>query len=173
MMSEALSQPVVLNGDLEKARERLMHCCASTRWVEAMLAHRPFRDLKHVYDCAAVCWRGLARADWLEAFSQHPRIGDLQRARLRDDAERAWAEVEQSGATRAAESVRLALSEGNHEYEKRFGYAFIVCATGKSGEEMLGILRKRLSNPPEAELAIAAAEQEKITRIRLEKLLSQ
>ena len=172
-MSEPRSQLDVLNSDPEKARAGLLHCCASTGWVEAMLAHRPFRDPKHVYDCAAICWRRLERADWLEAFSQHPRIGDLRGARPLDDTERAWAEGEQSGAARAAESVRLALAEGNREYEMKFGYVFIVCATGKSGEEMLALLRKRLNNRPEAELAIAAAEEEKITRIRLETLLSQ
>ena len=172
-MSKPLSQLEVLNGYAEKAREGLMHCCSSTRWVEAMLAQRPFRDPKHVYDCAAICWQRLARADWLEAFSQHPRIGDLRGARSLDDTERTWAEGEQSGAARAAESVRLALAEGNREYEMKFGHVFIVCATGKSGEEMLALLRQRLNHPPEAELAIAAAEEEKITRIRLEKLLSQ
>jgi len=172
-MSEPRLQLDVLNGDPEKAREFLLHCCAGARWVEAMLAHRPFRDPKHVYDCAAICWRRLERADWLEAFSQHPRIGDLSGARALGDTERAWAEGEQSGAARAAESVRLALAEGNREYERKFGHVFIVCATGKSGEEMLALLRQRLNHPPEAELAIAAAEEEKITRIRLEKLLSQ
>ncbi len=158
-----------LNGDAKIAREHLMRCCGSTRWVEAMLNQRPFRNEQHVYNCAALCWRQLGRKDWLEAFSHHPRIGDL---RGTHGTHRAWAEGEQAGATRAEQSVRTALAEANREYEKKFGHVFLICATGKSGEEMLGLLRNRLCNNPETELAIAAAEQEKITRIRLEKLLS-
>lgn len=167
-----MSKLDALNGESKTAREHLRRCCGSARWVESMIRQRPFRHPEHVHDCARLCWRQLGREDWLEAFSQHPRIGDLRGSRSLDGAERAWAEGEQAGATGAEESVRAALAEANREYETRFGYVFLVCATGKTGEEMLGLLRQRLSNGAETELAIAAAEQEKITRIRLEKLLS-
>lgn len=159
------------NRDPRIARRNLIHCCGSTRWVDAMIARVPFEGPKHLYDCASDCWRALRRDDWLEAFSRHPRIGEAPGKRPLDAAERNWAEKEQSGAAAAGDPVRAALAEGNREYEARFGYVFIVCATGKSGEEMLSLLRMRLKNEPEAELAVAAAEQEKITRIRLERLL--
>lgn len=172
MKAHSASGLDALNGDSTGAREQLMRCCGSTRWVDAMLGQRPFRDAKHLYECAGLCWRRLGREDWLEAFSKHPRIGDTRGVHSRRAGERAWAEGEQAGAARAGESVRVELAEKNLTYEAKFGYVFLVCATGKSGEEMLGLLRQRLGHQPEVELAIAAAEQEKITRIRLEKLLS-
>jgi 2-oxo-4-hydroxy-4-carboxy-5-ureidoimidazoline decarboxylase len=134
-----------------------------------MLSQRPFRNNQHVYESARLGWRQLSPAAWLEAFSRHPRIGDLSGSRV---ADRAWAEGEQRGAAVADASVRAALAEGNREYEGKFGFVFLICATGKSGLEMLESLRRRQNNNRETELAIAAEEQEKITRIRLEKLLS-
>jgi OHCU decarboxylase len=171
MNEHRLPQLEAFNGDPQTARQHLIHCCGSTRWVEAMLGERPFESPQHLYDCASDCWRKLRREDWLEAFSRHPRIGEAPARRALDAAERLWAEKEQSGAAAAGNSVRAALAEENRPYEDKFGYVFIVCATGKSGEEMLSLLRMRLSNEAEVELAIAAAEQEKITRIRLERLL--
>jgi 2-oxo-4-hydroxy-4-carboxy-5-ureidoimidazoline decarboxylase len=160
-----------VNGETEAARERLTRCCGSGRWVTGMLGHRPFRDPAHLYQCAIDCWQQLDREDWLEAFSHHPRIGELRSATGLDSTQRAWAEREQSGAAAAEASVGTALAEGNRQYEAKFGHVFLVCASGKSGAEMLSLLRQRLKNSPETELAIAAREQEKITRIRLEKLL--
>jgi 2-oxo-4-hydroxy-4-carboxy-5-ureidoimidazoline decarboxylase len=172
-MKENRAPPLdALNGDSKIARQHLIRCCGSTRWVEAMLGRRPFESSQRVLDCASDSWRSLRPEDWLEAFSHHPRIGEAPARRSLDGTERDWAEKEQSGATAADSSIRAALDEGNRQYEARFGYLFIVCATGKSGEEMLSLLRTRLKNAPEVELAIAAGEQEKITRIRLEKLLS-
>jgi len=171
MKEQRVPQLDVFNGESQIARQHLIHCCGSTRWVEAMIAQRPFGSSKHLYDCASDCWRTLRRDDWLEAFSRHPRIGEAPGKRALDAAERRWAEKEQSGAAAAGGPVRADLAEGNGEYEARFGYVFIVCATGKSGEEMLRLLRMRLKNEPEVELAVAAAEQEKITRIRLERVL--
>ena len=118
---------------------------------------------------------GLEREDWLEAFAGHPKIGDLDalRRKLGVAAERADAELagsEQIGTARAADDVLRALHRGNRRYEQRFGYIFIVCATGKSADEMLGLLEARLENDSERELEIAAGEQRKITHLRLEKL---
>lgn len=163
----------VLNGHPDLAREHLARCCGSRRWVEAMLRQRPFRDAAHLYRCASDCWRKLAREDWLEAFSHHPRIGELDSAPALDTTQRAWAQGEQSGAAEADGGVRAALARGNREYEAKFGYVFLVCATGRTGAQMLAWLEERLRNDADTEIAIAAAEQEKITRLRLEKLLSR
>ncbi len=109
-------------------------------------------------------WRSLAPADWLEAFAAHPKIGERARSS-------SWSDREQSGMRSAAEDVRGRLASGNAEYESRFGYIFIVCATGKTAEEMVAALEARLANDPAAELGIAAEEQRKITGIRLAKLM--
>jgi 2-oxo-4-hydroxy-4-carboxy-5-ureidoimidazoline decarboxylase len=107
----------------------------------------------------------------LEAFKIHPRIGDIESLRKKFASTASWASDEQSGASEAAEDVLHELSEGNDHYEKKFGYIFIVCATGKSATEMLTLLKNRLHNNPEAEFAIACEEQKKITNLRLDKLL--
>jgi 2-oxo-4-hydroxy-4-carboxy-5-ureidoimidazoline decarboxylase len=156
----------------EEARASLMRCCGSSRWVERMLAARPFRDRERLFAAASRSWRALDVADWDEAFSHHPRIGEPGSASATATATTTWASNEQAGATRAADDVRAAIAEGNHAYEAKFGRIYLVCATGKSGEELLAILRSRLENDPETEVNISAFEQEKITRLRLEKLLS-
>ncbi len=112
----------------------------------------------------------LAPADWLEAFAAHPKIGDRDALRAKFAATAAWSAIEQAGVDGAPEEVLDALADANDRYHERFGYIFIVCATGKTAEEMLALIRERLSNDPEVELRTAAAEQAKIARIRLEKL---
>lgn len=155
-----------------EARAALLRCCGSSRWAERMLAKRPFRDRERLFEAASRIWSELSPADWDEAFSHHPRIGEPGRIAAAAASTATWASGEQAGATRSSEEVRAAIAEGNREYEARFGRIYLVCATGKSGEELLAILRSRLGNDPETELRVAAGEQEKITRIRLEKLLS-
>lgn len=151
----------------------LTACCGARRWVEAMLAARPFGDLEGLHARAEEAADRLDRADWLEAFSHHPRIGDLAALRARFGARSGgWSEGEQEGMARTSEEVIVALGEGNRRYEERFGHLFIVCATGKSAAEMLALLEARLANDPDVELRIAAAEQRKITRLRLDKLLA-
>jgi 2-oxo-4-hydroxy-4-carboxy-5-ureidoimidazoline decarboxylase len=147
-------------------------CCAAGAWVEAMVARRPFRDTAQLATAAEDAARALATKDWLEAFAGHPRIGERSLGD-RHASTAAWAMQEQSGTAAAAETVTRALREGNQAYEDRFGYGFIVCATGKSAEEMLAVLERRLSNDPDHELRTAAEEQMKITRLRLEKLLAE
>jgi 2-oxo-4-hydroxy-4-carboxy-5-ureidoimidazoline decarboxylase len=156
----------------DEARADLARCCGATRWVESMLARRPFADDAAMLAAAEEAFRGLGADDWREAFGHHPRIGDLDGLRAKFASTRTWAAGEQAGAATADEGVLRALAAGNRDYEERFGHIFIVCATGRSAGEMLGLLQERLSNPPEAELRIAAAEQEKITRLRLAKLIA-
>lgn len=150
--------------------ETLRRCCGSTEWARQMAERRPFRNRGELCAVAAEIWRGLNRIDWLEAFAAHPRIGDIDALRRRFATTGSWAAEEQAGTAVATESTLQALSDGNRAYEARFGHIFIVCATDKSAEEMLAILRRRLGNEPEVELREAAWEQEQITRLRLERL---
>jgi 2-oxo-4-hydroxy-4-carboxy-5-ureidoimidazoline decarboxylase len=153
--------------------EQLARCCGSKRWVERMLASQPFADAAALLQAADDVWSSLEPAAWLEAFSHHPKIGGKDALREKFAATRTWAQGEQAGVKQADEAVLEALARGNAEYEARFHHIFIVCATGKTAAEMLALLRARLPNTLEEELRIAAAEQAKITRLRLEKLLSQ
>jgi 2-oxo-4-hydroxy-4-carboxy-5-ureidoimidazoline decarboxylase len=146
-----------------QARELLRECCGSSRWVEAMVARRPFGSRAAAFDAADEIWASLDGADWREAFAHHPRIGEQTTSSV--------AAKEQSGVSGAADDVRHALAKANRDYEQRFGYIYIVCATGKSAEEMLAIAQARLQNDPDKELLMAAEEQRKITRLRLQKLL--
>lgn len=151
----------------EAAREMLSRACGSSRWVERMLARRPFgRDAK-LLQVARVEWFGLTEADWLEAFSQHPRIGDRASLEARFPATHDLSAREQGGVSAARAETIDALAAANQLYYERFGFIFIVCATGKSADEMLALLRSRLSNDRAAELRIAAEEQAKITALRL------
>ena len=154
----------------EEAIASFRRCCGSTRWSERMARLRPFDSEAAVFETAERIWWELDSADWLEAFAAHPRIGDRDAMRAKFAATAAWSAREQSGVDGAAEDVLQALAEENTRYHERFGYIFIVSATGKTAAEMLALLRERLSNEPGREIAVAAAEQAKITRLRLEKL---
>lgn len=156
-----------------QAAEALERCCGSRRWVSAMLALRPFDSSEALYNAADQVWQGLSRADYLEAFAHHPAIGaDVETLRDRFASTAGWSSQEQAGVQAADENTLLALRDGNVRYRNRFGYVFLVCATGKSAAEMLDLLQARIENSAAQELAVAAAEHEKITRIRLAKLSS-
>ena len=146
----------------------LSACCASRRWAERMAALRPFPLPEALLAAADESWWRLEPADWREAFAAHPRIGEQGAA---GHADRGWSAGEQAGAAgmEAARAERLAAL--NRRYEERFGWVYLVCASGRSGDEMLEILERRLGDDPEHELRVAAAEQAKITRLRLGKLL--
>lgn len=159
------------NLDANAATAVFQRCCGSSRWAAAMAASRPFTDLEHLHRAADLRWAEASRADVLEAFGHHPKIGaDIDSLRQKFSATATWSEGEQRGVAQANEAVLLGLRDGNVAYEKRFGYIFIVCATGKSAAEMLEILNSRIDNDPETEFAIARGEQAKITHIRLDKL---
>lgn len=156
---------------LDDARVSLTRCCGAARWVNGMLAKRPFGSDAALFDAAERVWATMAPADVLEALTHHPRIGaDLDELRQRYGATAQWAAGEQAGAAAADESTLHALRDGNLRYQARFGHMFVVCATGKSAAEMLALLEARLPNGAAAELQVAAIEQAKITLIRLEKL---
>jgi OHCU decarboxylase len=151
-----------------RAEEEFLQCCGSKGWARAMALRRPFASFDRLLQAAAEIWRGLDAADWLEAFQAHPRIGE--RKAPVPTASAAWSAQEQSGMSRAQTGVASALEEANQEYAEKFGFIFIICATGKTAEEMLENLRSRLSNSPEHELRVAVEEQNKITLLRLKRL---
>lgn len=151
----------------EDARAELLRCCHSRRWAHAMNEARPFADTDELFERAESAWWELEPSDWLEAFAAHPRIGD----RPDEGSTTAeWSSAEQAGMSSADATVQDIMAAGNRLYEDRFGHVFLICASGRTGEEMAGELTRRLQNTPEAELRTAAGEQAKITRLRLERL---
>lgn len=153
-------------------REAFLRCCGSSAWVNEMTARVPFSTKESLLETGDEVWTKLTQKDWLEAFQHHPRIGDIDSLKEKFANTAKWAAGEQASVKQASSQTLEKLAEGNKQYEERFGYIFIVCATGKSADEMLNMLQSRLQNSAAEEIKIAAAEQAKITRIRLEKLLS-
>jgi 2-oxo-4-hydroxy-4-carboxy-5-ureidoimidazoline decarboxylase len=154
----------------EEAIASFRRCCGSARWSEQMARLRPFDSEASLFEAAGRVWWHLDPVDWLEAFAAHPKIGDKDAMWAKFAATADWSAREQSGVDGASDETLQALADDNEQYHERFGYLFIVCATGKTAEEMLALLRERLSNDPDREIRVAAAEQAKITRIRLEKI---
>jgi OHCU decarboxylase len=156
----------------DQAERELLTCCGSRAWARRVADARPYPEPDALFATSDRAWWELDEADWREAFRSHPKIGEKKAEAGQTGREQAWSAGEQAGMTSAADAVRDALSEGNRAYEARFGFIYIVCASGKSADEMLALLRSRLDNDPADEIRVAAEEQRKITRIRLEKLLA-
>ena len=156
---------------LESSQKKalLRQCCGSTAWVDKMLTIPPAEDLIDLFEDAEEKWYECNEDDWKEAFKHHPKIGDIDSLRKKFSSDQ-FAGAEQSSVTQASEKILESLTTANQEYEEKFGYIFIVCASGKSADEMLEILNSRLKNEPEQEIKIAMDEQSKITRLRLERL---
>ena len=153
------------------AQAEFLKCCGSRRWADMMTEARPFADLESLLAKAGSVWWSLSQDDWLEAFRAHPRIGQKKAAATQSQQAQSWSAQEQSGVQDSAFQTKAELAERNTAYEARFGFIFIVCATGKSAGDMLSILNRRLQNDSATELRIAAEEQRKITELRLRKLL--
>ena len=149
----------------------LSKCCGALCWVEKMTSIFPVYDSTELLDKAEKIWFSCNEMDWREAFKQHPRIGDINSLKEKFETTSNWAEREQSGVLETSQTVLESLARANTYYEDKFGYIFIVCATGKSAEEMLSMLESRLKNKPGDEIKVAMREQNKITKIRLQKLL--
>lgn len=156
----------------EAAVEIFTRCCGATRWAQGMAARRPFQTEQEVFTASDQLLDDLSDEDWLEAFRHHPKIGDISALRAKFASTATWAQGEQSGTASASEKVLQGLAQGNADYEAKFGFIFIICATGKSAAEMLEALQARLPNEAAMELRVAAGEQRKITRLRLAKLLA-
>ncbi|KAG1699680.1 hypothetical protein DVH05_012572 [Phytophthora capsici] len=147
--------------------QKLLHCCGSKRWVSEMAKKFPLRDFEDLCQAAKEVEASMTREDWLEAFAAHPMIGRTKKP-IKE-----WEAQEQKATKNADDAVLDRLEELNEAYYKKFGYIYIVCATGKSAAEMLRILESRVNNSPGHELSVAADEQSKITEIRLKKLLQE
>lgn len=155
----------------ETAEARFFDCCGSQKWARMMSEARPFADVAALFEQAEQIWKSFGTQDWLEAFAAHPKIGTRQAAPKQPAQSVRWSRSEQSGTHAATDLILTELAETNRLYQEKFGYIFIVCATGKSAEEMLELCLQRYSNAAGAELRNAAEEQRKITEIRLKKLL--
>jgi 2-oxo-4-hydroxy-4-carboxy-5-ureidoimidazoline decarboxylase len=158
---------------IEQAVKEILPCCGSNAWANGMTAQRPFPEDATLLAVSDQIWRNLTEADWMEAFRSHPRIGESRAPVSVPTQSATWSKREQQSLTAAGDAVKIALAEANREYEGRFGHIFIVCATGKSGPEILEILRLRLENDKRSELQEAAEQQRQITQIRLKRWLSE
>jgi len=154
-----------------EATAEFLKCCGSEVWARRMAESRPFESPEQLTLRASEIWRTLDRDDWLEAFRSHPKIGGKKAVENVSQQSRAWSGEEQSGVKDASQQALSELALLNKQYDERFGFIFIVCATGKTSDEMLAILKLRLGNNAETEIRVAASEQERITEIRLRKLL--
>ena len=155
----------------EQAQAEFLKCCGSKRWAARMSAERPFENIEEMVTTADRIWWTLDSSDWLEAFDSHPRIGEKKAAAPVARESLSWSETEQSGTHDSTQQTMEELAELNRKYQEKFGFIYIICATGKSADEMLAILRDRLGNDPATELRSAATEQAKITTLRLNKLI--
>jgi 2-oxo-4-hydroxy-4-carboxy-5-ureidoimidazoline decarboxylase len=166
--------------DEATALAQMLACCGARRWAQALVAQRPIPNQEELFAAADRIWAAMEEPDWREAFACHPRIGGGigERKAAHAGAQsaapqfEAWSAQEQSAAAQAAARVREELARGNAEYEERFGFTYIVCATGRSAEEMLAILNRRLGSDLAAELREAAEQQRQITQIRLRKWMA-
>lgn len=156
-----------------EAEAELLKCCGSARWARRVAAERPFAGAREMFDAAERIWWELDEPDWLEAFRSHPQIGEKKAEVDQQPLARRWSEQEQSGTSSASRETMNALATGNRIYQEKFGYIYIVCATGKTSDEMLAILNERLHHDADAELRVAAEEQRRITALRLQKLLTK
>ncbi len=156
----------------EEAAREILPCCGSTTWAASMASKRPMDEEAALLAASDETWRGLRETDWLEAFKSHPRIGETRAEKTVAAQSSAWSVQEQQKAATADEAVKMALKWGNREYEQKFRRIFIVCATGKSADEILEILRRRLHNDEATELQQAAEEQRRIMHIRLKKWIA-
>jgi OHCU decarboxylase len=147
------------------SREAIDDCCGSQLWRELVAAGLPYATAADLLAASSAAFDELSRVDWLEAFSAHSTIGAVQPG--------AWTDMrEQSGMNGAGDALRTDLAAANLEYQSRFGYVFLVRASGRSGGEMLALLRKRLDNPPDEEFAIACGQEREIVTLRLEGLIA-
>lgn len=156
-----------------EAESVFLDCCGSMEWARKMAAARPFALLEDLYRSAEDIWFSLSSVDHLEAFASHPKIGSKKASPKQKVTSAEWSSGEQSGMEAATDDIRTQLAEANRLYLEKFGFIFIVCATGKSADEMLAICKARFGNSAATEMQIAAEEQRKITELRLNKLLEK
>ena len=166
-----MSLPRLNAADQDSATHLFMQCCTSEKWVAEMVASRPYSDFNMLQKTADKIWDKLTEKDYLQAFDGHPKIGDVSSLKAKYANTKELASGEQIGANQASDELITELADSNRTYEEKYGFIFIVCATGKSAREMLDLLHQRLDNKRHRELEIASEEQRKIFHLRLEKLL--
>jgi OHCU decarboxylase len=154
------------------ALDAMLSCCGARRWANAMVAQRPLAGETELHNLADLAWDAMSETDWLEAFACHPRIGERNTSRLSTRSSM-WSQQEQSSIESAANTTLNQLAERNALYENKFGFTYIVCATGKTPEEMLVTLTRRLNSDRASELREAVEQQRLIMQIRLRKWLEQ
>jgi OHCU decarboxylase len=169
-MVSSISELNSLTG--EEAQSELLKCCGSTEWAKRLVESRPFADTDDLLRRSKRIWWSLDLGDWLEAFRSHPKIGEKKSEIATAEVAQRWSEQEQAGTSDAQQDALVELTELNNRYYERFGFILIVCATGKTTEEILSLMRDRINNGQDEELRIAAAEQAKITELRIRKLLT-
>ena len=165
------SQPLDVWNQLpiDDAEDALLACCGSLQWAATLASRRPYADVQALIDDAAAVWLALPEAAWLEAFAQHPRIGEKKALTSTFLASSA---VEQAAAHRTLDEVAVALTRGNRAYEEKFGFLYIVFASGRTASELLGILNHRMTRTREQEVQEAAQQQLQITRLRMNRWLN-
>jgi 2-oxo-4-hydroxy-4-carboxy-5-ureidoimidazoline decarboxylase len=156
-----------------EAVDEILPCCGSRAWARGVAATRPFADEESLLAASDETWRNLGESDWTEAFRSHPRIGEIPAEKASHAGSFAWSVQEQQKVSDAADHVKIALAEGNREYEQRFHRIFIVCASGKTANEILAILQRRLQNDLEAELHEAVEQQRQIANLRIKRWLGK
>jgi OHCU decarboxylase len=154
----------------EAAVTALLSCCASQRWAGGVAAQRPFGNVEDLFAASDKVWATMQEPDWMEAFRAHPRIGERKVEHATSQSKR-WSSQEQASVDAAHTDTLSQLAASNERYEQLFGITYIVCATGKSADEMLAILQRRLMSDRQTELREAAEQQRQITQIRLRKWL--
>jgi len=157
---------------VDEAANEILPCCCSKNWARQLASRRPISDEADLLRASEDVWKGLTMADWMEAFTSHPRIGESPAQPSRAPRSAAWSRQEQQRVAEAGEEIGVALAEGNRAYEQRFHRTFIVCATGMSAPDILQILQRRLRNDDAAELQEAAEQQRQIANLRLKKWLA-
>jgi len=168
-LNEALARWNTLAAD--EATCEILPCCGSQAWAEKLAAQRPFSTPESLFVVSDAVWLSLPEADWQQAFDSHPRIGQ-RHAQAATAQSLNWSSGEQRVAMASQDdAAKMALAEGNREYEAKFGRIFLVCASGKSTQEILTILRTRMGNTPEQELREAVDQQRQITQLRLRRWL--
>src|SRR3989442_11007709 len=157
----------------EQANAEFLKCCGSGTWARAMNEARPFATIAQLLVTADDVWSSLSRENWLEAFRAHPKIGEKKAAITQSEQAQKWSAQEQAGTRKAAAETKAALAESNRKNLNRFDFIFVICRSVNSADEMLSSLNNSFHNDPQTELVIASAEQRKITRLRLEKLIKK
>ena len=158
------------NQPKEIAFQEVFNCCGSTFWANQIVTSRPFSTVEKLKFVSDEIWKNISVENIFEAFTHHPKIGDKKSLEKKFASTSIWATNEQSGVDKAENNILEELTKGNMEYENKFGFIFIVCATGKTADEMLKLLNERLPNSIHEEIKIAAGEQNKITHLRIDKL---